>query len=354
MIVKQIKLKDFRNYDNLDLKLDSGINIFYGNNAQGKTNIIEAIFMSAIGKSFRTNKDSELIQFSKNSASIDINYENSDREGKINIEISDKKRVKINDIPLKKLSEILGKIYVVLFTPDDINILKGSPSNRRKFLNIMISQLRPLYMFALSEYTNAMNQRNTYLKQIKLENRAEDMLDIWDMKLAELGMKIYSYRKEFIEKISEKIQNVHSKITNNNEKIEIAYNFECKNKQEYIENLRENRKIDIIKGITSYGVHRDDFYININNNLISAYGSQGQHRTAILSLKISELQIIYDEVGEYPILLLDDFMSELDNERRINLLENINNNQVIITCTDKNFFKGIKSKLYNVQNGKII
>lgn len=354
MIVKQIKLKDFRNYDNLDLKLDSGINIFYGNNAQGKTNIIEAIFMSAIGKSFRTNKDSELIQFGKNSASIDINYENSDREGKINIEISDKKRVKINDIPLKKLSEILGKIYVVLFTPDDINILKGSPSNRRKFLNIMISQLRPLYMFALSEYTNAMNQRNTYLKQIKLENRAEDMLDIWDMKLAELGMKIYSYRKEFIEKISEKIQNVHSKITNNNEKIEIAYNFECKNKQEYIENLRENRKIDIIKGITSYGVHRDDFYININNNLISAYGSQGQHRTAILSLKISELQIIYDEVGEYPILLLDDFMSELDNERRINLLENINNNQVIITCTDKNFFKGIKSKLYNVQNGKII
>ena len=354
MIVKQIKLKDFRNYDNLDLKLDSGINIFYGNNAQGKTNIIEAIFMSAIGKSFRTNKDSELIQFGKNSASIDINYENSDREGKINIEISDKKRVKINDIPLKKLSEILGKIYVVLFTPDDINILKGSPSNRRKFLNIMISQLRPLYMFALSEYTNAMNQRNSYLKQIKLENRAEDMLDIWDMKLAELGMKIYSYRKEFIEKISEKIQNVHSKITNNNEKIEIAYNFECKNKQEYIENLRENRKIDIIKGITSYGVHRDDFYININNNLISAYGSQGQHRTAILSLKISELQIIYDEVGEYPILLLDDFMSELDNERRINLLENINNNQVIITCTDKNFFKGIKSKLYNVQNGKII
>ncbi len=354
MIVKQIKLKDFRNYDNLDLKLDSGINIFYGNNAQGKTNIIEAIFMSAIGKSFRTNKDSELIQFGKNSALIDINYENSDREGKINIEISDKKRVKINDIPLKKLSEILGKIYVVLFTPDDINILKGSPSNRRKFLNIMISQLRPLYMFALSEYTNAMNQRNTYLKQIKLENRAEDMLDIWDMKLAELGMKIYSYRKEFIEKISEKIQNVHSKITNNNEKIEIAYNFECKNKQEYIENLRKNRKIDIIKGITSYGVHRDDFYININNNLISAYGSQGQHRTAILSLKISELQIIYDEVGEYPILLLDDFMSELDNERRINLLENINNNQVIITCTDKNFFKGIKSKLYNVQNGKII
>ena len=296
MIVKNIKLKDFRNYNDLELNLDSGINIFYGNNAQGKTNIIEAIFLSAIGKSFRTNKDSELIKFNENKAIIDINYEASDREGNINIEISDKKRVKINDIPLKKLSEILGKIYVVLFTPDDINILKGSPSNRRKFLNIMISQLRPLYMFALSEYTQAMNQRNTYLKQIKLENRAEDMLDIWDMKLAELGMKIYSYRKEFIEKISDKIQDVHSKITNNNEKIEITYNFECKNKQEYLENLRKNRRIDIIKGSTNYGVHKDDFYININNNLISAFGSQGQHRTAILSLKISELQIIHDEV----------------------------------------------------------
>ena len=149
MIVKNIKLKDFRNYNDLELNLDSGINIFYGNNAQGKTNIIEAIFLSAIGKSFRTNKDSELIKFNENKAIIDINYEASDREGNINIEISDKKRVKINDIPLKKLSEILGKIYVVLFTPDDINILKGSPSNRRKFLNIMISQLRPLYMLCI-------------------------------------------------------------------------------------------------------------------------------------------------------------------------------------------------------------
>ncbi len=354
MIIKNIKLKDFRNYNDLDLNLDSGINILYGNNAQGKTNIIEAIFLSAIGKSFRTNKDSELINLNKEKAIINVKYEASDRDGSINIEISDKKRVKINEIPLKKLSEILGKIYVVLFTPDDINILKGSPSNRRKFLNIMISQLRPLYMFALSEYTQTMNQRNTYLKQIKLENRPEDLLDIWDMKLSELGMKIFLYRKEFIEKISEKIQAVHSKITNNNEKIEIIYNFNCSGKKEYLENLRKNRRIDIIKGSTTYGIHKDDFNININNNLISAYGSQGQHRTAILSLKISELQIIYDEVGEYPILLLDDFMSELDNQRRTNLLENINNNQVIITCTEKNFFEGVKSKLYNVQNGKII
>lgn len=354
MIIKNIKLINFRNYNNLDLELNNGINIFYGNNAQGKTNIIESIFLSAIGKSFRTNKDSELIKFGEKNAIIDIDYINSDREGNIKIDIGEKKKVKVNDIPIKRLSEVLGKVYVVLFTPDDINILKSSPSSRRKFLNIMISQLRPIYMFTLNEYLKAMNQRNAYLKQIKFENRAEDMLDIWDMKLAELGMKIYLYRKEFIDKISNKIQEIHSKITDNNEKITINYNFECKNKNEYYEMLKKYRKMDIQKGSTNFGVHRDDFSVSINDNLISSYGSQGQHRTAILSLKISELQIIYDEVGEYPILLLDDFMSELDNKRRTNLLENINNNQVIITCTDKSFFEGINSKLYNVSDGKII
>ncbi len=353
MIIKNIKLTNFRNYDNLDLELNKGVNIFYGNNAQGKTNIIEAIFLSAIGKSFRSNKDSELIKLGKDSANLCIDYINSDREGNISIDIGDKKKVKINGIPAKKLSEILGKVYVVLFTPDDINILKGSPQERRKFLNIMISQLRPLYMFVLNEYIKTMNQRNSYLKQIKFENKPEEMLDIWDMKLAEYGMKIYSYRKEFIEKISNKIQEIHSKITNNNEVIEIKYNFECKDKNEYYSKLVKQRRSDIQKGSTSFGIHRDDFFVFINNNLISSYGSQGQHRTAILSLKISELQIIFDEVGEYPILLLDDFMSELDSERRINLLENINNNQVIITCTDKSVFESIHSKLYNVSNGKV-
>ncbi|MBQ9298155.1 MAG: DNA replication/repair protein RecF [Clostridia bacterium] len=354
MIIKNVKLVNFRNYSDLDLKLSEGINIFYGNNAQGKTNIIESIFISAIGKSFRTNKDLELIKIGENISTIDVNYVDSNREGNIKINISDKKKVEVNGIPIKRLSEILGKVYVVLFTPDDINILKGTPANRRKFLNIMISQLRPIYMHTLNEYLKTLSQRNAYLKQIKFENKSEEMLDIWDSKLAELGIRIYLYRKEFIEKISEKIQKIHSKITNEKEKIEIFYSFECKNKDDYFNNLKNNRKSDIIKGSTNYGIHRDDFKININDKEISSYGSQGQHRTAILSLKISELQIIYDEVGEYPILLLDDFMSELDNERRINLLENINNNQVIITCTDKKFFEDISAKIYNVQNGKII
>ena len=353
MIIKKIKLVNFRNYDELELELSEGINIFYGNNAQGKTNIIESIFLSAIGKSFRTNKDNEIIKIGENKSTVIVDYVDSNREGSIKIDISDKKKVEVNGIPIKRLSEILGKIYIVLFTPDDINILKGAPANRRKFLNIMISQLRPAYMHTLNEYLNTLNQRNAYLKQIKIENKPEEMLDIWDSKLVELGTKIYLYRSEFIEKISKKLQGIHSKITNEKEKIEICYNSICRDKEEYINILKNNRKIDIIRGNTNYGIHRDDFIIKINNNEISSFGSQGQHRTAILSLKISELQIIYDEVGEYPILLLDDFMSELDNERRINLLENINNNQVIITCTDKKFFEDINAKLYNVSNGKI-
>ena len=199
-----------------------------------------------------------------------------------------------------------------------------------------------------------MNQWNIYLKQIKYENKPQDMLDIWDSKLAELGMKIYLYRKEFIGKISNKICDIHSNITNNNENIEILYSFNCNSKEEYLEKLIKLRKIDVQKCYTSFGIHRDDFLVKINDNPISSYGSQGQHRTAILSLKISELQIIYEEVGEYPILLLDDFMSELDNERRINLLKNINNNQIIITCTDKEFFSNLNANFYSVSNGKII
>lgn len=354
MIIKNIKLSNFRNYDNLKLELSEGVNIFYGDNAQGKTNIIESIFMGAIGKSFRTNKDNQIIKFGEEKAIIDIDYINSERDGNIYIEIGEKKRVNVNGIPIKKLSEILGKIYVVLFTPDDIDILKGAPANRRKFLNIMISQLRPLYMHILNEYVKTMNQRNSYLKQIKFENKDEELLDIWDIKLSEYGMKIYNYRKEFIDKLAEKIINIHSKITNNNENISIKYNFECNNQEGYYKKLIKNRKMDIQKGNTSFGIHKDDFFVTINNKLINYYGSQGQHRTAILSLKIAELQIIYEEVGEYPILLLDDFMSELDEKRRNNLLENINNNQIIITCTDKNNFENVKSKLYKVSNGKII
>ena len=353
MNITKIKLKNFRNYEEQEIELDKKINIFYGDNAQGKTNIIESIFLCSIGKSFRARKDIELIEFNKDFASSYIEYEKSDRDGNIKIDITRKKSIYINGIKIKKLSELLGNINIVLFNPDDINILKDGPDKRRRFLDIMIGQLRPNYVHVLNMYNETIKQRNNYLKQIRDENKSEELLEIWDEKLIEYGEKIYTYRAEFVEKIKNKINNIHKKITDEKEEIKIEYISNCENKEKYLSLLKERRKLDIIKGFTTKGIHRDDINIYINDKLVGVYGSQGQNRTTVLSLKISELQVIYDEIGEYPILLLDDFMSELDEKRRSKLLENIENTQVIITCTDKINLNENNCKIFNVKNGKI-
>ena len=354
MWIKKIKINNFRNYKNQEINLEKNINIFYGENAQGKTNIIEAIFLSSMGKSFRAKKDKEMIMLGEENSNIELEYEKTDRHGKIKIELGNKKIVYINGIKIKKLSELLGKINVVIFTPDDINILKGGPQNRRRFLDIMISQLRPNYMYNLNLYLKTLEQRNNYLRQIKEENKNENMLDIWDEELANYTINIYNYRKEFIEKIKNKIKKTHGEITNNKEEIKIEYLSECISKEKYLDLLKQRRKLDIIKGYTTKGIHRDDFIIYINDKELSTYGSQGQHRTAILSLKLAELNIVKDEIGESPILLLDDFMSELDEKRRKNFLEKIEDVQVIITCTEKIDIENKKVLVYNVKSGEII
>ena len=354
MWIKNIKIKNFRNYEKEEINLEKNINIFYGENAQGKTNIIEAIFLCSLGKSFRAKKDIEMIKLNEQNAIIEIEYEKSDRDGKIKIELGNKKNIYLNGIKIKKLSELLGNLNIVIFTPDDINILKGGPQNRRRFLDILISQLRPNYMHVLNLYMKTIDQRNKYLKQIKEENKDEKLLEIWDEKLAEYAIKICEYREEFINKIIKKIEKIHEKITDNKEKIEIKYITECRNKENYLKLLKERKKLDIIKGFTTKGVHRDDFVIYINKKEINIYGSQGQNRTAMLSLKLAELQVINDEIGEYPILLLDDFMSELDKNRRKNFLENIENTQVIITGTEKLDIENLEYLEYNVSNGQVI
>ena len=354
MCIKNIKIKNFRNYTVEEINLEKNINIFYGENAQGKTNIIEAIFLCSLGKSFRAKKDNEMIKLNEENAIVEIEYEKSDRDGKIKIEIGNKKNIYLNGIKIKKLSELLGNLNIVIFTPDDINILKGGPQNRRRFLDIMISQLRPNYMHILNLYLKTIEQRNKYLRQIKEEHKDENLLEIWDEKLAEYAVKIYEYRKEFIEKIIKKINIIHKNITNGEEQIELEYITECDNKEKYLQLLKERRKLDIIKGFTTKGIHRDDFVIYINKKEIKIFGSQGQNRTAMLSLKLAELQVIYDEIGEYPILLLDDFMSELDRTRRKNFLENIEGTQVIITGTEKLDIENLKYLEYNVSNGKVL
>ena len=354
MWIKKIKINNFRNYKKEEINLEKNINIFYGQNAQGKTNIIESIFLCSLGKSFRAKKDNEMIKLNEENAIVEVEYEKSDRDGKIKIEIGNKKNIYLNGIKIKKLSELLGNLNIVIFTPDDINILKGGPQNRRRFLDIMISQLRPNYMHILSLYLKTIEQRNKYLRQIKEEHKDENLLEIWDEKLAEYALKIYEYRKEFIEKIIKKINIIHNNITNGEEQIELEYITECDSKEKYLKLLKERRKLDIIKGFTTKGVHRDDFMIYINKKDIRIFGSQGQNRTAMLSLKLAELQVIYDEIGEYPILLLDDFMSELDRTRRENFLENIKGTQVIITGTEKLDIENLDYLEYNVSNGKVL
>lgn len=353
MYIKKIQLNNFRNYKKQEIELSEGINLFFGDNAQGKTNILESIFLCAIGKSFRAKKEKELINLDEKYATIEIDFEKADRSGKIKIELNDKKIIYSNGIKQNKLSDILGKINIVMFSPDDIEILKSGPAKRRRFLNIMISQLRPRYMYNLNMYIKAAEQRNNYLRQIDLENKNKELLDVWDEKVSEYGYEVYKYRNEFVNKIKEKINKYHKEITENKEEIKIKYISDCENKEKYKEELKKTRGQDILKGYTTRGVHRDDIYIYINGKQVNIYGSQGQNRTVILSLKLAELEIIKEEIGEYPILLLDDFMSELDQKRRENFLKNINNTQILITSTDEFTIEEKMFKKFRVNNANV-
>jgi DNA replication and repair protein RecF len=353
MYINKIKLNNFRNYKEQQIELNKDINIFFGENAQGKTNILEAVFLCAIGKSFRAKKEKELINLEEKNASIEIEYEKSDRNGKIKIELNDKKNIYINDIKQKKLSDILGVINIVMFSPDDIDILKSGPAKRRRFLNIMISQLRPRYVYCLKMYLDTLEQRNNYLRQIANENKSAELLDIWDEKLAEYAYEVFLYRNEFIKKVKEKIPTIHNNITEEKEELKIKYNSDCEDKEKYKEDLKKSRLSDIERGYTTKGVHRDDIYFFINKKPVNVYGSQGQNRTVILSLKLAELEIIKDEIGEYPILLLDDFMSELDKKRRENFLKNISNTQILVTCTDEFTILEKMCKTFRVNNGNV-
>lgn len=354
MLITELELQNFRNYEKQKIEFNPNINVFYGDNAQGKTNIIESIFISAFGKSFRTSKEKELIKYNEDFLNINLKYQNKDREGNIKIQIADKKNILVNGLKIKKLSELLGNINIVLFTPDDINILKNGPAQRRRFLDMMIGQIRPNYVYNLNMYLKVLEQRNNYLKQLRNENANYELLDIWDEKLAQYANKVCLYRLEFINKIKDKIVNIHKNITENKEEIKIEYLTDCINEKELLKQIKDRRKLDIIKGYTTKGAHRDDFNIYINDNLVNVYGSQGQHRTAVLSLKMCELEIIKEEIGESPILLLDDFMSELDSKRRSNFLKNIKNTQVIITCTDEIKDNINNKSVFYVNNGKII
>lgn len=354
MYIQKVKLKNFRNYINEEIDLDENLNIFIGNNAQGKTNIIESIYLSAIGKSFRTNYDEEMINFQNDNFSIDIEYIKNDRQNSVNIFLEKDKRklVKINGIKIDKLSQILGNVNVILFSPDELKVIKQSPSVRRKFFDISISQIKPMYLHYLLEYNKILVQRNNLLKQLRTNQSLIQTIDIWNEKLVETGMKVMEMRHKYIDNISKILPDRHKTISDNKEKLELKYVPNCETKEVFYDKLSKYLKYDIERGYTSNGIHKDDYMFYINDIELSKFGSQGQQRSGILSYKLAEIDNMYEEFGEYPILLLDDVTSELDNDRINKLLENLKRYQTIITCTDIDNFKILdKYKVFNVKEG---
>ncbi|NLY43441.1 MAG: DNA replication/repair protein RecF [Clostridiaceae bacterium] len=365
MYVSSIKLVNYRNYDCTSVEFDKNINIIYGKNAQGKTNLLESIYLFSAGKSHRTNKDRELIHFNKDYANIQMFFTNKDGEksGEMILSHNQKKRIKINGVPIKKIGELMGFFIAVLFSPEDLNLVKEGPVHRRRFLDICISQIRPAYFFHLQQYMKVLEQRNNLIKRIYEKDSLMDTLSVWDQKLVEHGSRIMYYRISFIENIKKIAKAIHSSITKEAEILEIEYVpcFNIKNvksisdvEEEFYRQLKKWNSKEIKNGITLIGPHRDDISFLINGTSVRNYGSQGQQRTVVLSLKMAEMEFIKENIGEYPVLLLDDIMSELDSSRQSYILGKMEDKQVIITCTDVERFKGFcDAKYFKVEKGNI-
>lgn len=359
MYIKSLNLLNFRNYNNLSIQLNKGINVFTGDNAQGKTNILESIYYCSIGKSHRTNKDKELIKWGANEAYISayISKERLDKKIDIKIFKEGKKGININSIKLNSISDLMGVFNVVIFSPEDLKIVKESPAFRRKFIDIELCKLNKKYYYTLVQYNKILNERNFALRKWVND---KNILDIYDSQISKFASLIIKERLNYIKKLNDEGKIIHKEITSNNEYIDFKYITEVEDfnniENDFIKLLRENRRKDLEKGITSIGPHRDDFSIFINNIDTRKFGSQGQQRTAVLSTKFASLEIIKENVGEYPVLLLDDVLSELDLKRQKYILNSIKKVQTIITCTgifDIKEYLDEDINMYYVKNGTV-
>ncbi|TYQ14757.1 UNVERIFIED_CONTAM: DNA replication and repair protein RecF [Acetivibrio alkalicellulosi] len=366
MHIEELELENFRNYKSVKTSFSNKINVIYGENAQGKTNIIESIFLCASGRSHRTSKDAELVNVNSNNFNVKIIINKNNEKKLIDYQYkSGKKVIMINEIPVKKIGNLMGNLLAVIFSPEDILIIKEGPSLRRRFIDITISQLQPSYFYNLQQYNKILIQRNNLLKEIQKNKSLIETMEIWDEKISEVGSRIVVARNKFLKNLNKISKIKHYKLTNNCEELEIQYKTNIEEKKfdsidliekEMIEKLKRIRNIELKRCVTLIGPHRDDYEIILNGMKLKNFGSQGQQRTAILSLKLSEIEIIKNETDDYPVLLLDDVMSELDKKRREFLLDSIQDIQVFITCTEKDFFSKneFNDILYlNIQEGNL-
>lgn len=358
MYIQSLELKNYRNYDRLIIEFSSGTNILYGDNAQGKTNILEAVYLGATTKSHRGSKDKEIIRFGENESHIRIHLVKQDIGHQIDMHLK-KSRTKgaaIDQIPIKRSSDLLGFVPVIFFSPEDLSIIKNGPSERRKFLDIELSQLEKMYLHQLSSYNKVMSQRNNLLKQLAYQRDLLDTLDSWDIQLVRYGSEVIRYRQRFIEDLNEIIREIHKNLTGKKEKIVLKYDYSV-NYDEFLTVLQKKREIDLKYANTGAGPHRDDIEFLVNGIDIRRFGSQGQQRTAALSLKLAQIELVKRQTGETPILLLDDVLSELDSSRKNYLLDSIKDIQTLITCTGLEEFINSHlqiDKMFQVKSGKIV
>lgn len=358
MKITKVKLINFRNYKNQIVNFKDGINVLLGKNAQGKTNLIEAIYFSCIGKSPRTNKENDLILWEEENAKIEVEVEKKEGTKKIEVYLNkkDKKKIKINDINILKIADLIGTLNCVFFSPDELKLIKESPQDRRRFMDIDLSQLSKNYFYLINKYNKILAQRNKLLKETKDINVLKETISIWDAQLALTGSKIIIRRIRFLNALKIYAKKVHLELTSNNEKLELSYNGITGKDEAEIESLllkeyNKNVNKDFKLGFTSVGPHRDDIKVVANGIDLRNFGSQGQQRTAALSLKLAELEIFASERGEYPILLLDDVLSELDETRKQKLLNKTKEIQTIITTTE--FNNKIKTNILRVNSGTV-
>ncbi|MCI9620846.1 MAG: DNA replication/repair protein RecF [Dorea sp.] len=357
MKIRSLKLKNYRNYDLLKLDFDGAANIFYGDNAQGKTNILEAVYISGTTKSHRGAKDRELIRFGQDESHIEAIVEKNgiDYQLDMHLKKNSPKGIAINKMPIRKASELFGIVNFVFFSPEDLNIIKNGPSERRRFIDMELSQLDRVYLSNLTNYNRIVNQRNHLLKSMGIGGELKDTLEVWDMQLIQYGDKIIERRKEFLDRVNEIISSIHKKLTGDREEIQVIY--EPSNGNLTLEQaLQKNRERDIRIKSTSAGPHRDDICFMVGGLDIRRYGSQGQQRTAALSLKLSEIELVKQAAKDTPVLLLDDVLSELDKHRQNYLLDSINDIQTLITCTGVEDFVNHRfyiNKVFHVHGGQV-
>ena len=334
MYIESIQLKNFRNYEFLEMEFEKGTNILYGDNAQGKTNILEAVYLCGTSKSHKGSKDKEIIRFHEDESHIRMMIRKDGMSYKIDMHLKKNKAkgVAINGLPIKKARELLGVVNLVFFSPEDLNIIKNGPSERRRFLDLELCQLDTIYLTDLANYNHVINQRNKLLKDMSFNSKLKDTLDVWDMQMVHYGKQIIRKRKAFVEELNEIVHDIHRNLTGGIEQIDVVYEPNTES-ESFEETLFRNRERDLRMKMSSTGPHRDDLCVMVNGIDIRKYGSQGQQRTAALSLKLSEIYLVKKRIKDTPVLLLDDVLSELDGNRQTYLLDSIHDIQTMITCT---------------------